>query len=309
MKTRLIKRLVGLACTIAGVMAQVVVASECFKVDCDCASIEHVGLKANCINQELVLNEACASRGKIKGYCSMHGPSANRIAITSILKPKDFMSSDLNGDTRKIASIYWSLGQDVDFSRRSFMQGDLKTAFSIMKISGRNIGSLYGTQQAVTNLLESQNKARKAISAWKNFAPDTNRLAGVFQKYAFNIIEKSEALAKEGKVKSDLYIKAADITLGLAGRLYEQAGIAYGNAKKHKNAAKAWKQASKVSIERLKFKFNAGNSIELREVAAARLNRASFHWLKRSGVADAEALQRKAEGILAEHLLNTEILK
>lgn len=284
-------------------------AGSCAVLDCDCASIPNKPFQDACNAHERLLSESCPdSKKDVRGYCGIHGSKANPVAIT--LDVTDVApSNDVDASDRQVASLYWSIRQDVNFAGAALKKQEYEESIAILKIARRNLDSLFQTQLGVAQAWGVKEKPNRAKSAWKDYSDDTHSLA----KHWGKLLKKSDsALSKVSKKADDdpaplaLLIDLRESIAELVALTYEQAGYAYAHAEKYGPAAKAWKEAAQVSSGQIAVLMEYGKK-DLVNVyknrSAARLNRASLYWLMSEEGDDEEEKAREAMEYASDQLL------
>ncbi len=151
-------------------------------------------------------------------------------------------------------------------------------------------------QKISASISESFDTAHTQL-AWRDFSQET-LVAAVdlfnYGEYLLNAYD-NEANEKARDQKRDLGLKV----MALSGKVYEQVGLAYDKGVRHKHAAEAWKYAAKASS--LVLAHNEEGSVlaayndYYRLQSAARLHRASYHWMLGVGVESEEVEESLAE--------------
>lgn len=276
------------------VHTQSVLAGACADdIDCDCNSIPNDPLKMSCMAHERMLKDSCVKQKQGgQAYCAQHGPAGFPVA-TAITLDGQSASENVDDSNRMIAQLYWSIRQDALLSEEAYRENDLEKAAVILRISKRNLDSLFNTQRAVDKAISAQQDA--VVSAWSSYSADTFALAEHWNKYLLKVQKV------EGKDK--LHTPLAE----LVGYIYEQAGYAYARATKYAAAAQAWKSASSISAKLLSATVSgSGQKQEVDKytsLTAARLHRASLYWVQSNGDEDPELLARKAAEFASDKLL------
>lgn len=281
-------------------------ANECAALNCDCAALEPANWQKVCTLQEEQLRSACQKAPKSQpGYCSVHGPKAAPLPLTfspSSVRPE---SVDLELENRKIASLFWSLREDWKIVRGEIKVGNYSRATQLLDISDNNLDNVYKAQAAVAfDMVESKRK-KKALRSWRDFAGDAFDLA----KHWRDNLQSLQAPSESDAAK---FTRFAGAAYGLLGQQFELAGNAYSEAEAAGMAAQAWKAAADAAYAQLEFSIAAGTQdkdlTELRHLAAARLNRASYYAMQGDNEKDAESLLRESHSLIANQKLIEEIL-
>ena len=288
----------------AATVASLSHADVCELIDCDCSAIPHESLAASCLAQQSALKTSCGQSKAVEGYCSVHGPEALPLAL-AVRKPAALTGEvDADAENRKIASLYWSLRQDVNFSEDAYKTQSFAAAQNILKIVSRNLDALLDSQHRAVSAAGNNTDSGKTL--WAGYAQDSASLGDHFDKYAGKIASSYNASGQS----ADQHIELVRKMHILAGICYELAGYSAGNAGKHGAAALSWKSASDVSSRQLRLGPDASaGGTAIREQAAARLHRASYHWLMDDSKGDAEALLLLAQEYVSNKTLVDEILK
>lgn len=266
---------------------------QCRKISCDCDSLLSESWKNTCINQESRLVANCfRAPQKDLGYCSLHGPAANRLPLalevensTASLAVEDALR--LNN---KVAVLYWSMYKGFDAISEAIEDNNAKLASTLLKTFEYNLDDLFGTQQLVTTSFLASNSSAQAQAAWRDYSSDTLTAAtDIFMK-AESVLNNYDAL-ENTQQRNDMRLFGLAM-MDVAGKMYEQVGFAYGQGQRHKHAAQAWKNASKASALAMSHTFSDDSAQKsadyLRLQSAARLHRASYHWTIGLGHGSAE---------------------
>lgn len=262
-------------------------------IDCDCKNIPNESLKMSCITHERMLKESCASEKQgVQAFCAQHGPAGFPVATTIKLEPQS-PSSSVDDSNRLTAQLYWSVRQDAYVSEEGYQQGDIDRAAVILRISKRNLDSLFKTQRSVDQAISASGEQGDNI--WISYSADTFSLAEHWHKYLAKVQPNTEQRA--------LYEPLAE----LVGYMYEMAGYSYAKAEQFAAASQSWKLASTISADMLALAVSAsddGQNIDkYKSLTASRLHRASLYWVQSSGDDDPKLLARKADELASDKLL------
>lgn len=293
-----------------------VAAGTCAKLNCDCDRIPNAPLKMGCNTHERALRESCPDGTKdVRAYCAIHGPEAFPVAI-SLDTAEQPPSLDVDSSNRKIASLYWSVRQDANFSKAAFDKGDYSEATAIITIASRNIASLFKAQLSVVQAWKVENRDKQEQGAWKDYSPDTYDLAKHWLAYENKIgseLENSRQVYLNQRdddkalVKYEALLGLYENVSRLTGELFEQTGFAYGRADRPQSAANAWKQAAELSAELMvvlsQTNINDDKVDELKNITASRLHRATYYWLLDNDGKDDEARALEAIEFASSKLL------
>jgi len=276
--------------------------NNCAAISCDCAVLPMDSWKSVCKERELKLRARCRTGIKsVPLYCAAHGPAANSLALDLNLSTKiDLVEEEkIPVLSERVASLYWSVHSDLHSVRESLKTRRAASAVNKTTVITLNVENLFVLQQQITRSWVALKRESRATGAWENYASDSLDMAdGLLKlgKYWWNESFKAEREFRLNK-------KNAALALILAsGRAYEHSAYAFGMASEHDNAARAWKRAAEVSELMIKVK-NMGNT-DTEEVRrykyqrAARLYRASYHWIKDDREGEAENSLEKARKVM-----------
>ncbi|MFL0799927.1 MAG: hypothetical protein K6L80_05725 [Agarilytica sp.] len=258
-------------------------AKNCPAINCDCSSILNENWIKACATHEERIKKACVANSNTpKDYCSVHGPNARPLPLA--IEFSEFNldpSTDVDVLNEKVASLYWAIHADSLEAKEAFEEKSYARSMQILKLIDSNIDNLFEMQQKVSFVYLSRDDAGKAAGYWKKYAGDTNKYAKKIQALGMSIYDQypSATSKKEKKIFGVLSQKA----LRMAGKGYEHSGYAGGQAEQHKKAARAWKSAAEIAGTLTEMNRALGakaGAIKFSEFqAAARLHRASYHWM------------------------------
>lgn len=270
-----------------GVNAQ----EQCSTVNCDCASLPTESWATTCKNQEARLIADCVKSGEVKGFCSLHGPLANRLPLDLDIEAEGlFALEEIPKLNNRVGVLYWAIIKDFDSLEAFVKTQDFARANEKLNTLVLNIEELFETQLQVGNSLTADSKPALAQLAWRDYSADSLSIASDFFIRAESLLN-----TYDGLTDATLRDEARDLGLRLmemSGKVYEQVGHSYASGMRHKHAAKAWKNAADASA--LVMAHATSNSVQhhkpdfYRFLSAARLHRASYHWVVGSGRGGAE---------------------
>lgn len=278
-------------------------ADACSKISCDCSVLDQGAWKSACVAQEKRLKAGCKTKKMSDGaYCSLHGPAANALPLELMGAPAKTDKFDIDDENRKVASLLWSIREDWNMVADNYDEGKIPEATQLLVVADHNVDSLYKAQVAIAGA-----SGAGAKEVWKQFATDTRELAENWEK---RVRRKESDLNAAGANNASKRLVGQG--MHVTGKLFELAGLAYGKAGSDSNAALMWKASSSASSKMIglliETKDDVAKVTHLRNVAAARLNRASYHALRDDDEAEAEALLKASQEFVANQLLEKEIL-
>ncbi len=283
-------------------------AEQCPAINCDCTSLSNASWANACTEHEKRIKKACVANANVpKDYCALHGPSAKPLALALSLAPlaknagvaKDGVTDVAKVD-EKIAAVYWAIYADTDEAKEAFDEGRFARTMQIFKLVDTNIAQLFNLQRQAAVLLQNDGNAEALPKAWRKYGEDSNDYAKKIRKFGVEIADKIDdaTSAKEKKIYSVL----SQMALRMAGEGYEHAAYALGMAGAHKASAKSWQAAAGISERLIAINQAAGvkeSGVKFTKLqVAARLHRASYHWLLDEDRGDAIKQLEKAQAFV-----------
>lgn len=274
---------------------------QCEAFDCDCGSLPKDSWKQVCKERELKIKESCGKKVNTEAlFCSAHGPAANRLPLDLKLSNVEVVSvKQLDKLNERVAALYWSVHQDLYGIEASFKNQGGENLADAVSVVERNIENLFKVQQQISVSWSAYEKENEAAAAWDDFSSDTLDMADDLLKAGKRLWSDSFANSEEGDLKARA---AAFDIIRISGLSYEQSAYSFGQASEHDNAARAWKRAAEVAEFLITMK---GSGLEvsddvsrLRYQRAARLYRASYHWIKDEKDGEAENSLEKAQKLM-----------
>ena len=264
-------------------------AEQCEKISCDCSNMYVDSWKNICLEQEKVIRENCNSNRENIGFCSVHGPSANRLPLDlSTDDVEDISQNDVKKYTHRLGILYWYINTDFEKTTELLEKEKFQLVSKKLKTLDLNIDNAFKIQFQVATALNKANKKDEAELSWRDFSADTFVYATNFYSQAEKMLNAYEEII-DPQTRDQFHKLSLDLML-MTGKVYEQLGYSYANGQRHKHAARSWKKAADASG--LLLVHNMGASQKdvqyLRYQSASRLHRASYHWLLGSGRGSAE---------------------
>lgn len=265
-------------------------AEQCSAISCDCASLPSKSWVDTCKNQEARLIADCVKNKtdvNELGFCSLHGPAANRLPLSLKVEKSDIISlEDIPKTNNKVAALYWAIIKDFDSFESNLKKANYDDAKNKLTVLSANVDTLFTLQQQVANSLAADGKGSLAQRAWRDYSADTLSFGSDLYIRAEAILNNYDqmTLASIRDQYRDLGIEL----MKLSGKVYEQVGYAYANGMRHKHAGQAWKNAANASALVMAHNADKTNAEFYRFQSAARLHRASYHWVIGSGRGSAE---------------------
>jgi len=260
---------------------------QCAAITCDCAALPSESWVQTCKNQEARIVASCfKSEGEEQGYCSLHGPMANRLPLDIDVKAAELVaSSELPKLSNKVGVLYWAIIQDFDAFETNVSRLKLDKATTKLDTIALNVAELFDVQLQITQSYTAENQDANAQSAWRDYSADTLSFASDFFIRAESMLNSYDEVVKDDqrKIMKDMALRL----MVMSGQAFEQTGYAYASGMRHKHAAKAWKNSADAASLILAHTTSSTKNISEPEFyrfqAAARLHRASYHWLIGSG--------------------------
>lgn len=287
---------------------------QCPAIDCDCGSLPDKSWVSICSQHETTIKQRCADNGDTPAdYCLVHGENAHPLPLSlstsdadeaKVANPRDIYEN--------IEAMHRTVNGYLDEAKSAEKQGKYALTLERLKLIDSIVDRAFDQQKLVEASLIKQGETGKRVKlSWAKYASDDTKYALQLKEYGDELIASiSEAdNAKQQKI----YRILAQKTYRLAGKRLEHIGYNYGKAGSHKRAAKAWQDASEVSVKLAGINREYGgkaSSIKFSEFqTAARLHRASYHWLLgKAGKNATQALQESQQYVDRDGQRNIEML-
>ena len=271
----------SLAVSSPSVVAQT---QECPAVNCDCRALVKSDWVELCLKSEQVVKNACiANGGKPNKYCGLHGPSASPIALQSVFPPYELeRDSDLlDGMKRRVVIMLWSVRNDMDIVKEKLEEQSYKEAFQILTLIEANIDRVFKTQRQLTGSWGAYGEDKKVRDAWRGYAEELDEIVVLFDEYSAVLWNRYQDASDDAEKKATRILSFR--VMRAVGELIEQEAFAIGALKRNSTSAKRWRAAA-LNAEQLEQREklttnNIKRAMYYRYQAAARWNRASYHWL------------------------------
>ncbi len=269
-------------------------ASEvCPAINCDCDSLSKPQWVSVCQQHEVRIKEECVKNSNTaKDYCLVHGLNAKPLPLA--LEPMQFDASyvppvDPNA-SKRIKELLWGLVSDIEQVQLAKTKAEYGKVNKLLNLIDSNIDSVFEQQQIFAQTKSEVNVFNSSRSSWKNYSKG---IVGAAEKLEVLANDLTTSLANaKSKKETKIFTVLAKKSYRMSGKSFEQAGYAYGKAGMSAEAAEAWQDASKQSVNTASINKSAGGdqgAIKYSEFqTAARLHRASFHWLSSENVIDSE---------------------
>lgn len=247
---------------------------ECDTINCDCASLPSESWKSMCSTKQQYLRENCEKVASADlGYCSIHGPAANRIPIKlDLSQTTQEQSNSVKLLNYKFAAVFWSLYKDLDFIEKAVEEQQYAMAEERLQILQANTENLFGIQKNMVRLLLESKNTAETEKSWRNYSEDTNAVTVLLEESADKLLASNK-----DKRSRELAINMMETSADL----YEQVGYAYSQGIRHKLSAQAWKKSADIAsllISMTETSDHPESADLYRYQAATRLHRASYNW-------------------------------
>lgn len=275
----------------------------CPKVNCDCSALEAPKWRESCLAAEQQAKAACvANGGEPARYCSLHGPEATPVALST-----EFPTID--DDSLKSAKLYkrqavmllWSVNDDLVNTRNREEKGAFGEALQVHKLLEANVDRLFAQQYRAAESERSRNDTTSAIGIWQDYRKDITDTLVEFEAYSDVLWDRFKR-AEEGSRDQKAYRLLAMRMLRTTSNVAEHLALARTGEGQAKEAAAAWQQAANIAqklIEReLESSANAQHLAYYQNQAAARWNRASYYWVSAKEELRAEQALASASALL-----------
>lgn len=277
--------------------------SQCAQINCDCSAITSEKWQSICSSQEkAVVRECQANGGKPQSYCGLHGPEAFPVAISLKKMPASGVlpDADVSALEKQIKTQVWSLNDSFKVVQAKETSGNFGDAIQLLGLYERDVDRLYELQHQSINSLLQQKKNSAARDLAETFALDTVANAKTLEAYSQNLWDRVAVsdVDKAGKAYKVMSLKLAR----LAASVYEQGADILGFAGLNEQAALTWQLAANIAKKLISLEASTDNKarhIEFyQEQASARLNRATYYWLKTDNTEQVISSIRGAEEII-----------
>jgi len=274
--------------------------SVCDEVQCDCAALGIDDWKEVCKTRENFLIRQCKAGVKQETlFCSVHGPAANQLPLALKLSDVEVLATEkLPALYKQVAALYWSVRMDLQALEKDIVNFKPESAQNKLDVLVRNTDTLFELQQKITVSWVAYEKENEAAKSWNDFASDTLDMAGDMEAYGRRIWNQSGDAADKYREQQKTIALAL---IENSGKVYEQAAYAFGRAGQHDNAARNWRKAADSTgylIEISSVEDPHSQKIQfLNYQRAARIYRASFHWVKDERESEAKDSLKKAQEV------------
>ncbi len=264
---------------------------QCSNISCDCQSLPSQSWINACQNQEArIIAECVKNKKQTLGYCSLHGPTANRLPLELDIEAIRVDVVDIESVPKinnKVAVLYWAIIKDFDAFESHLKRSNYSEAEKKLDTIVLNVDTLFSLQVKATRSFAAAKRESLAQMAWRDYSADTLSFGSDFYIRAESILNTYDDLLET--TTKDRYRDMGLRLMALSGKVYEQVGHAYAGGMRHKHAAKAWKNAANASALVMAHTTTDASQVGFyRFQSAARLHRASYHWVIGSGRGSAE---------------------
>ncbi len=278
----------------------------CPAINCDCSTLPTEKWVQVCRQYEAHIKDECAANANTpKNYCSIHGekgfpvalaiePSREKAADIAVREPKEV--------EKKIEVIVWALQSDLSTAEKMIEKTQFAKASQMLKLIENNLDNVFQYYESLEAAIivsdKNEDAKQKAISKlWVDYSDKVLEFAVNMEKFS-SMLEVDVKHAETPKLRK-IYGVLATRAFRVTGKAYEHGGYSYGKALDHEDAAKSWRLAADVSVHLVDFgKTNSVSDSGLRYnelQAAARLQRASYHWMLENEEEGANALLQKSQ--------------
>lgn len=286
---------------------------NCPKIQCDCESLPNENWQKACSIHESNIKKSCVRNGdKPTAFCSLHGPAGKPLPFSMSIPDVEVVPENQVAEiNRKVAALFWSIRTDSDLLTGRLKKGHLAQAKQIAKLIETNLENLFRQQMQATHSLIAYEDERGASRLWSNYGEDNEKMARGLRKVGSKMWAKYEKL--EDKKTKKTYRIISQRFFRMAGEAFELGGYAYGKANKNRKSAKAWESSSevaKVLVEQTQSIGGKESHIQYyRYQVAARLHRASYHWVLGDEPEDATQSLNASKEYMEEKKLVDELLQ
>lgn len=277
----------------SGQASSVLAAEVCPAINCDCDSLAKEQWVSVCRKHESRIKKECVNNSNTpKDYCLVHGIDAMPLPLALNVSHFDesYLAPAEPEVNKNLKALLWSISADIEQAKLSKENNDYARLFQVLKLIDSNIDSAFEQQQIL-----AQSKAQLKLfgnvkSSWKNYSKETFDAAEKLEGFG----DELTALLESAKTKKEtkIYSVLAQTVYRMSGKSYEHSGYGYGKAGLDSEAADAWQDASSQSLNLANINKKVGGKLSGRKFSefqtAARLHRASYHWLLSEDVIDSE---------------------
>lgn len=291
----------------AAVFVPAVSAEEaaCPKVNCDCGALDTLKWQEACAAAEKLAIAACvANGGEPARYCSLHGPDATPVALSTEI-PAVAPDSLKNARVykRQAVMLLWSVNDDLANIRSREEKGAFGEALQVHKLLESNVDRLFAQQYRAAESELSRDNVAAATEIWQDYRDEITDTLAEFEAYS-DVLWDSYKRAEEGSREQKAYRLLAMRMLRTASKVAEHVALARVGENMTKEAALAWQQAAYLGqklIEReLASNANPQHLAFYQNQAAARWNRASFYWASAKNEQRAEQALTSASALMPQ---------
>lgn len=277
--------------------------AQCPKVNCDCEALVAGKWQEACLAAEREAVAACVANGGTPArYCTLHGPEATPIALTTDLTAID--TENLKSARlykRQAVMLLWSVNDDLVNTRDREEKGVFGEALQVHKLLDGNVDRLFTQQFLAAQSETAKNNKTAAVGIWEDYRKDVTDTLVEFEAYS-DVLWDRFARASEGSRDQKAYRILSMRMLRTTSKLAEHIALAREEEAVNKDAALAWQKAAGVAqklIEReLASGANAQHLAYYQNQAAARWNRASYYWINSKEESRAEQALASASALL-----------
>ncbi|MFL0808858.1 MAG: hypothetical protein K6L76_00450 [Agarilytica sp.] len=277
-------------------------AQQCPAIDCDCSALSQESWVKTCEQHEARIQKACVENGNTpKDYCAVHGPSAKPLPLSlEINEYKNDASVKASAVKEELGGATWAMTSDIDSAIKAYDEKAYARTLKILKLINGSSDKAFQLQLQLAALLSTEDSKRAYNSSWKKYSKGVKPAAEKLEIFGSRLASliSTASTKKEQKIFSVLSQKA----LRIAGKNYEHVGYGDGQSGRDGSAAKTWSKAAKISSKIAQANRDVSGTaraIKFAEYqAAARLHRASFHWLRNESLGDSVAALKNSQEYL-----------
>ena len=247
----------------------------CSNINCDCSALAGEYWNEICLQQEQLIKEGCLNKQN-QGFCGIHGENAKPIALDiANLAKAPSNRFDYQNAYSLLAKKFTFIKKEAEDIHDDVQLANYYRAKQRLTHLDQELDNLFSISLSIQDL---NLKDKKSKSLWRDIAKSKTHTA----EKLYGMSTKFVGMINLGKKTFNI----TDITYTskrLAGYAFEQAAYAYGKSGDNKKAAKLWRRAAQTSKDLISknntlFKSDQEKRFVMAQ-AAARLHRASYHWL------------------------------
>ncbi len=282
---------------------------QCLVVNCDCENIANHVWRAECRDYQSVLRKNClANGGKPTGYCRLHGPKGNPVALDLKYSPVTLVTENrIEKLKQEVEGKEWSATSDLEGANVALGSKNYIAVLYALKHYEKTQSDIHSLRWQIAESLSALGRDDDAAKLWRKAI---KKIAEKNEKYDFVKTQKEKAKAEwlltqragMDKEQKKVLRSLAMRRLKNAGSHLERVADAHLRAGDAANAARNMQNAAELSELLLKWKVEAdGRPVIVRYYryqTAARWYSTANYWMKSDGLQPAKTALREAQRLI-----------